>query len=784
MTVFGPGGAGKTRFATELAGRRRADSPDGIWLVELAPVTNEDDLLQAVLSAMGIREAVLLETPSLDPRPVKARAEVARLVDAFATKRALLILDNCEHLVAAAARLAETLLASCPQLRILATSREPLTILGENVYPLPPLSWPDASSDPTEALAHSAVRLFVDRAVAVRPDFVLDAANLPAVVEICARLDGMPLAIELAAARLRSLAPAQIAARLDDRFRLLTAGSRTALPRHQTLRAVVEWSWDLLDEPERILARRLSVFPAGATLESAELVCTGPDLDQQDVFATLAALVDKAILAGTTDAGSEEMRYRMLETIRAYGTEQLAKADETAAVRSRHAGYFRDLIETADSHLRRHEQLVWLARARREYGNVVAALRWALDTRDGDLAARFGASMMWFWFIEGNRAESMALIDEIVTLPAANNLEARAAVLAFHGMMMLSADRFEEGPAIIGKAIADSRSLDMTRYPLMLFLEGIVSVFDRDRGKARVTLTNLVDRYGGWERALALTFLGFLEGNEGNPELSASYLRRGFEAFAEVGDRWGMAAVRRAEAGDLSAVGDHEGAIAAYEESLRLVHELDSVDDVAHMMSAVGLERARAGDLPGGRAELEESLRFADEFGQSEARHTALCGLAEVEMKSHDVPRARALLHRAFSELHQSERLSGGPPQAKALVLVGLATADVLERDAPMASQRTREALRHGMVAFDMPIVSIAARIEAAVALLEGSAERAATLLGLAEAVRGGPLADDSVLKTAARAREALGDEAYERAFATGRCQSRDDALASILPME
>ncbi|MBM7785081.1 BTAD domain-containing putative transcriptional regulator [Tenggerimyces flavus] len=781
VTVFGPGGAGKTRFATELAGRRQADSPDGSWLVELAPVTNEDDLLQAVLSAMGIREAVLLESSTLEPRPLKARAEVARLVDAFATKRALLILDNCEHLVTAAARLAETLLASCPQLRILATSREPLTILGENVYPLPPLSWPTTSSDPTEALGHSAVRLFVDRAVAVRPDFALDEANLKAVLEICARLDGMPLAIELAAARLRSLAPAQIAARLDDRFRLLTGGSRTALPRHQTLRAVVEWSWDLLDEPERVLARRLSVFPAGATLESAELVCAAPD---QDVLPILAALVDKAILVGTTDTGSEEMRYRMLETIRAYGAEQLAEAGELADVRGRHAVYFGDLIETADAHLRTREQLTWLARVRRDYGNVVAALRWALDTEDGDLAVRFGASMMWFWFIEGNRAESMALIDEIVTLPVTSHPEARASVLAFHGMMMLSADRFEEGRAIIGKAIADSRALDMTQYPLMLFLEGIVSVFDRDRNKARDTLTGLVDRYGGWERALALTFLGFVEGNEGNPDLSAAYLRRGFEAFAEVGDRWGMAAVRRAEAGDLSAVGDHEGAIAAYDEALQLVHDLNSVDDVAHMMSEMGLERARMGDLARGRAELEEALRFAEEFGQSEARHVALCGLAEVEMKSNDIPRARALLHRAFSELHQSERQSAGPPQAKALVLVGLATADVLERDAPMAAQRAREALQHGMVAFDMPVVSIAARIDAAVALLEGSPERAATLLGLAEAVRGGPLVDDNVLQTAARAREALGDEAYERAFATGRSQSRDDALASILPTE
>jgi tetratricopeptide (TPR) repeat protein len=547
---------------------------------------------------------------------------------------------------------------------------------------------------------------------------------------------------------------------------------------------VVEWSWDLLEEPERVLARRLSVFPAGASLEAAEQVCAGDDLAQEDVLTTLAALVDKAILVGTTDAGSDEMRYRMLETVRAYGAERLAEAGETATVRERHARYFRDLVEAADPHLRRDEQLEWLDRLRGEYGNIIAGLRWMIDARDGSSAARFGAALMWFWFLEGNRAESMALVDEIVMLPADSHLEARASVLAFHGMMLFGADRFEEGRAVIDRAIADSRDLDVTRYPLMLFLEGISSVFKRDRSEAREKLTDLVGRFEGWEQALALTFLGFMEGNEGNLEESASYLRRSFESFAEVGDRWGMAAVRRAEAGDLSAVGDHEGAIAAYEEALRFVHELGSVDDVAHMRSSIGVEFARMGDLDRGRAELEEALRFADEYGQSEARHTALCGLAEVEMKSNDVPRARALLHKAFSELHANEKRGAGPPQAKAVVLIGLATADVLEQDVTMASQRAREALELGMLAFDMPIVSLAVRIDAGVALLKDSPERAAELLGLAQAVRGGPYLDDSVLHTAARTRETLGDDAYERAFATGADLSRDDALARVHPTE
>ncbi|HZC27371.1 MAG TPA: BTAD domain-containing putative transcriptional regulator, partial [Actinopolymorphaceae bacterium] len=444
--------------ATELAGRLPlsgsdgsdpAAGPDGLWLVELAGVTNSHDVVQAVLSAVGVREAALPERTPMEPPPPR-RDAMTMLVEALAHRRALLLLDNCEHVVDAAARLADSVLAACPSLRILATSREPLAVAGEVLYTIPPLAWPpvveppvlstagvvgpparssaagtvhgqqSARPAPSDILTYPAVRLFADRAAAVDPDFDVLAGNGSAVVEICRRLDGMPLAIELAAVKVRALSVTQIAARLDDRFRLLTGGSRTALARHQTLRAVIEWSWELLDEPERILARRLAVFPGGVTVEAAEQICAdggaGPvPLPAYDVLGTLGALVDKSLLETVVDDGTGDgVRYRMLETVRAYAAERLDEAGETDRLHAAHAGYFTVLAETAEPLLRSASQLEWMARLRAEQGNLLAALRWAIDSRNADIGVRLCAAILWFWFIHGNRTESIALVDEVL----------------------------------------------------------------------------------------------------------------------------------------------------------------------------------------------------------------------------------------------------------------------------------------------------------------------------------------------------------------------------------
>ena len=359
VTLVGPGGAGKTRLAAETAVRVLDRFPGGTWLAELAPITDAAQVPQAVLGAHRAGR-----TRCAGSSRGQADA-LTLLVDLLADRRALIVLDNCEHLIDAAARTAAELLARCPQLRILATSREPLAITGEALAPVAPLGLPPSDAAPEQALAFPAVRLLADRAAAVRPGFAGGRRHGRPVVEICRRLDGMPLAIELAAARMRSLPVTEVAARLDDRFRLLTGGSRAALPRHQTLRAVVAWSWDLLTDAEAALADRVAVFPGGVSPDAAEVVCAGGPVQPADVPDLLAALTDKSLLQQLPGV---EPRYRMLETLREYGTERLAAAGEVAAVKRAHALHFLAVAEEADPHLRGPEQLEWYREAHRRAG--------------------------------------------------------------------------------------------------------------------------------------------------------------------------------------------------------------------------------------------------------------------------------------------------------------------------------------------------------------------------------------------------------------------------------
>ncbi|WP_410092219.1 ATP-binding protein [Streptomyces sp. uw30] len=413
VTLTGPGGSGKTRLAEEAA----AGLPLA-WLVELAPLDRPEAVPGAVVNALGLRETVLmtneLAAPQDDP--------LALLIEYCAPRSQLLILDNCEHVIGAAATLAETLLTRCPGLTILATSREPLSVPGELVRPVEPL------------LPDQAHRLFAERAAAVRPDAATalgngrDRQDEEAVAEICRRLDGLPLAIELAAARLRLLTPRQIADRLDDRFRLLTSGSRTVLPRQQTLRAVVDWSWDLLDERERTALREMSVFAGGWDLTAAEAVCTGPVAD------VVGALVDKSLIVATPCErdGSDGMRYRMLETIHEYAVERAAEVPELRlAAEHRHRAWVRALVEEADPLLRSAGQLPWVSRLETELDNIRAALDRALSAGDEADATAIALAMCWFWWLRNYRVEGAAWTDRILRLCTA--LDTRDAGLGTRG---------------------------------------------------------------------------------------------------------------------------------------------------------------------------------------------------------------------------------------------------------------------------------------------------------------------------------------------------------------
>ncbi|MER6022644.1 AfsR/SARP family transcriptional regulator [Streptomyces anulatus] len=403
VTLLGPGGAGKTRLSQETAEAAAEGWPDGVWLAELAPVDDPDSVPEAVLSALGARETVLRGAGAEELRATDRTGAdpLVRLTEYCAPRRMLLLLDNCEHVIGAAAALADRLLAHCPQLTVLATSREPLGVPGEFVRPVDPLPDP------------MALRLLAERGAAARPGFRTDAdeATAAACAEICRRLDGLPLAIELAAARLRMLTPRQIADRLDDRFRLLTSGSRTVLPRQQTLRAVVDWSWDLLDAAERAVLRRLSVFAGGCSLAAAEEVCAlpAPDdgvaVDPLDVAALLGSLVDKSLVVAAP-GDDEEMRYRLLETVGEYAAERLDEAGERDAVERRHLVHYRELARTTGPKLRGAGQREAIAFFQREYENLRTALRRAVAARDEQEGLCLVLSMSWYWMMRDLNSEA------------------------------------------------------------------------------------------------------------------------------------------------------------------------------------------------------------------------------------------------------------------------------------------------------------------------------------------------------------------------------------------
>ncbi|MEV7234725.1 BTAD domain-containing putative transcriptional regulator [Streptomyces sp. NPDC051020] len=407
VTLLGPGGAGKTRLSQEAAESVAPAWPDGVWLAELAPVDDPETVPEAVLTALGARETVLRGAGAEELRAAERGAgdPLVRLTEHCSRRRMLLLLDNCEHVVEAAAALADHLLAHCPDLTVLATSREPLGVPGEFVRPVGPLP------DPV------ALRLLADRGAAAKPGFRTDAdeETAAAAAEICRRLDGLPLAIELAAARLRMLSPRQIADRLDDRFRLLTSGARTVLPRQQTLRAVVDWSWDLLDPSERAVLRRLSVFAGGCTLAAAEAVCADGPQDAREVAGLLGSLVDKSlVVAAPADDG--EMRYRLLETVGEYAAERLDEAGERATVERHHLVHFRELARTTDPELRGAGQRAAIDLLQREYENLRTALRHAVATRDEQEALCMVLSLSWYWQMRGLRADALQWADAAAAL--------------------------------------------------------------------------------------------------------------------------------------------------------------------------------------------------------------------------------------------------------------------------------------------------------------------------------------------------------------------------------
>ncbi|MBQ1018195.1 winged helix-turn-helix domain-containing protein [Micromonospora sp. D93] len=632
VTLTGPGGAGKTRLAIEAAGRVDGE----VRLVELAGLADGSDVPQAVLSALGLRDAGL-RAPA-EP----GRHTIDRLVEALAERRLLLVLDNCEHVLVDAARLAARLLSACPALRVLATSREPLGLAGEALCPLSGLTLPPLGASALEADDYAAVGLFAQRAADVAPDFTVTPANVEMVLRICCGLDGLPLAIELAAARLRALSVAEVAARLDDRFRLLSTGSRAVSPRHRTLRAVVGWSWDLLDDAEREVARRLTVFAGGATLEAAGRVCGLPTSEFVDA---LTGLVDKSFVEMTGG------RYRMLETVRAFCAERLAEAGEADQLRRAHTAYFLEFAWTASDHLRCAEQLHWLRRLDAERDNLHAALRRATAAGDAPDAAGMVAALSFYWWLRGMRGEGARLATDVLELLGT---EAPPGLNEEFALCVYNASLAGSGPLpSLGTQRSVIRSLDRPpRQPFLLYLSGI-STGPPSGGAENVDelmaeLRRLVGP-DAWINALGAMGTGSALMWSGQWDRARTALATALDSFRSTGDRWGTM-ITLGVLGELAAwQGDPEMAGAHMDEAMGLVEALGSAVDQADMLRTRGEIRLRAGDLAAAHDDFAGALLLAQRSGAPEFVASARLGLAQVARLRGDLAAARRFCEEALA---------------------------------------------------------------------------------------------------------------------------------------
>ena len=615
LMLTGPGGSGKTRLALAMTHQVVGDYEDGAWLVELSPLSDPDLVPQAVASVLGVREASgspLLET----------------LASHLRSKHLLLVLDNCEHLVGACADLAKALLSRCPNLSILATSREALGVDGESLFFVPPLSLPDPRRLPAAdgLLGYEAARLFVQRARAVRPEFALTEENAMAVAQVCYRLDGMPLAIELAAARTRVLSVEQISERLDDRFVLLTGG-RKALAHHRTLRATMDWSHELLSEEEKVLFRRLSVFAGGFTLGAAEAVCAGGGVEEAEVLDQLTSLVDKSLVLTTEQ--EREARYRLLETIRQYGLERLEAWGEAEPVRERHAQYYLVLTEEAERQLR--EQGTWLRRLGTEHANLRAALGWSLDPQGSEERAELGLrlaaalGMVRFWNVYGP-SEGLSWLERGLAGSGASPRPVRVKALSEAAWIAGARGDYGKAMALLGEveeAFAKSRNLggepgvgaSLVQLGQLLAMDGS----DHQRVEA---LLEEAERLR-WElpdqkpRAYLLLYLGLAALDRDHYERMVALLEEGMVLFRKLGDKYGVgvccytmgiAALNR---------GDTERAAALLEEAMHALRELGDKVAIFHcLLGAAGVagsrgESARAARLWGAAEALGEAFAIA-----------------------------------------------------------------------------------------------------------------------------------------------------------------------------
>ncbi|WP_445528986.1 AfsR/SARP family transcriptional regulator [Streptomyces cyslabdanicus] len=807
VTLLGPGGAGKTRLSQEAAEAVRPVPRDGVWLAELAPVDDAEAVPEAVLTAVGARETVLYGAGAEEMRAAVADRHddpVERLVEHCARRRMLLLLDNCEHVVDAAARLVEELLARCPHLTVLATSREPLGIPGEVLRPVEPLPEP------------VALRLFADRGAAVRPGFRTDADQdtADACAEICRRLDGLPLAIELAAARLRMLAPRQIADRLDDRFRLLTSGSRTVLPRQQTLRAVVDWSWDLLDAEERDVLSRLSVFAGGCDLAAAEAVC-GPA-----AFDALASLVDKSLVVAAP-AADGEMRYRLLETVAEYAGERLDEAGGRPETERAHLTYYRELARTTDPLLRGPGQRAAIARFELEYENLRTALRHAVAARDEQEGLCMILSLTCYWQMRDVRIEARNWCSEVMELgpdpftepvrraasvwqrctdappPMTGEVlaEARRGLHLVHLACMDTELEAWESPEAKQKLrliaeVYQPGQPQTCRSPGVLWVFAVMLSGDVERlhevTDAAVRTCRETPGFE-WELAHALQWRANLLANRiewaGDAGRDAD---ESLEIFQRLGDAWGTAEALSARAETRERTGAYLSAAADYRAAIEHADRLGAPAQVAVLNARLGSVLMEAGEGERGERMLREVIEQSRN-GHNDAMPAARLFLAGRLGMTGRVSEAREQLQLLREEFGISHFVV-----FDAFILGAEAWLDAVDGLYEDALDKSRRALTRAQDPLSEAIaphmrsayLTIGAR---ALAGVDGGrrARDAARCIGAADALLSPRHVPSSMERYArdeavARTRATLGEEAYQAAYAEGGGLSREEAAALL----
>jgi predicted ATPase/DNA-binding SARP family transcriptional activator len=785
VTLTGPGGVGKTRLALaaaeRVAGGTRPDpAVDGVWVVELAgwevPEGGDcsDRVAEHVAAVLGIPD-VAAGRPG---PPVRTAGVAGRLARALADRRVLLVLDNCEHVVGPVATLARALLETAPGLRILATSREPLAAPGELVWPVPPLEVPDDNA--AVGLARSsAVQLFVERAAAGAPGFVLGSDNTAAVATICRRLDGLPLALELAAARVRGLGVHALAERLDDRFALLAVGEGWTPSRHRTLRAVIDWSWDLLTPAEQAVLRRVAVHADGFTLAAAEAVgSAGPGVAADEVAGLLARLVDRSLVV--VEGTSVRVRYRLLETVAEYATGRLAAAAETDATRERHAYHHVELAEEADAHLRGHDQRRWLDRLDSESANIRLALDWAVERGDAALALRLTGAMSWYWFLRGRHREGYRSLGAALAVPREASPASRALAIAWRSVLglvlFLEDDRAAMWRSVLRlyDGVDDEAGCAHARWVLALVL------FNTDESPASAPLAAQAlegFRHVGddWGMAAALNVLGWTALARSDLAEAKRMGEQSLALFRPLGDRWGLIRADELLGVLAEAAGDLHRATSLHRDGFLLAEELGLWPSVADHLGRLGRLATLRGDFAAADTLNHRALRLARDLAFEHGVEFAHIGLGLSARRQGRLDDAERHL-QVGADAHRADGFRPG----LAFVLAELGFVAELRGDKPAARSRHLEGLAAARASGDARSVALAFEGLAGVAALTGQASDAARLLGAATAVRASvgtplpPFERGDVDRISAGAHAVLGDGGFAANFRLGETQGLD----------